>query len=85
MAGTALLLFLLLGILGSELSLPGTLGKCLSGDSDNYVKLINTRIFITWSGAGTVLARFQNYSEVRPQCVVLPQATFPFSFVQLER
>lgn len=66
MAGTALLLFLLLGILGSELALPGTLGKGLSGDSDDYVKLMNTEILTTWSGVHTFLVRFQNYREVKP-------------------
>lgn len=55
----------------------------LSGDSDDHVKLTDIEIFVSWPGVGTALVRSQYYSEVKPQCAVLPQATFPF--ISLER
>lgn len=51
----------------------------LSGNSDDYVKLINIEIFKSWSDVGTALVRSQYCSEVKPHCAVLPQAAFPFS------
>lgn len=39
----------------------------LLGDNDDFVKLVNIGLFMSWSGMGAALVRSQYYSEVKPQ------------------